>query len=883
MKFYKLITRTHRFTIIISLIIWCFTIQSAHSQATILDKEISITFKNETLPEALNKIENQLSCTFSYTQTIISTQKRISQQYTKSTLREVLNDILVEHHIYYRVKDNTIYMHVKAKKGKISGKITTHDNNVAPYVSVILQGTNFGASTNEDGYFSFYAPEGDYFIITSSVGLQEQKQPITVISGNNTSINFTLKESTETLQEVLVTGRNNPYAPPKKPSKTLRLQTEVAKLPQNIQIVSKGLLDSQNLINMRDDVVRNVSGVMTGSSWLHDVSLRMRGFSLPAFRNGMYTEMAYGPLPTDMAEIKSIEFVKGPASFMISSGEPGGFYNVVTQKPTQYSKNEIAVTYGSFNSYRTSLNSGGALTKNKKLQYHFTGFYNYNESHKKHDERQTIGVIPSLKYVFNENTSILTELSYKRAKIRTGMENVLLPRNINKNFKILPRGFSMMEENWPKSNIKEGSLFTKLNHKFTENWTIDAQHMYMKYRLKGYYNYVQDGVQDNGDMHRTLGPWDGLTTNQLGQIYINGQFNTGSIIHKVMGGIDYRRSKSYDDFGRRSRVNIDQDAPFNLYNPVYGNASIPEYTHWSDSELKNNAPLVGTKNMSYYLQNEIWMLKNKLRVTLAARHTSIDVEAYGSKTKEKKFTPRIGFSYDLHPNLTLYGLYDQSFIPNFGRSEDNQPFDPVYAENIEAGIKSSWLKGNLNIGLTAYQITKENILVPHPDGSLASEGIKAQIGKVQSRGIEFDARGQITPEFNVVLNYAYTDPKVTKDTDQNRVGQPLEGHAKHLTNAWLNYNFKTSSTLKGFGASIGYRYTVDNIQWDAQDNVPVTLPDYFRLDGALSWQNDKYHISFNVYNILDDYLLYTAGGYYNTFYTSTESGINGRITLRYKF
>ncbi|WP_103070196.1 TonB-dependent siderophore receptor [Aquimarina sediminis] len=865
------------------LILILLNFKISFSQTSILDKEISITFKQESLETALSKIETIAGYSISYAPDAIKGNISISKVYSNTSLREILNEILVEYKIYYRAVGNTILIQTNAKKGEVSGQIMTSDGNPAPFVSVMLQNTSFGESTDKNGFFSFYAPEGEYFIVTSAIGLKRQIQPATIVSDTNTQINFVLGESTEALQEVIVNGKNSPYVAPRKPSKTLRLQTERTKLPQNIQIISKGLLNSQNLINMRDDVIRNVSGVVVGSAWLHDVSLYMRGFQLPAFRNGMYTEMTYGPLPADMAEIETIEFVKGPSSFMLSSGEPGGFYNIVTKKPTPYKRNEIAVTIGSFNSYRAALSSGGALTKDKKLQYHLTGFYNYNESHKKYDEREVLGIIPSLKYEFSNKTSILTELTYKRAKMRTGIENVILPRNINGNLEILPRDFTIMEENWPKSEIKEVSLFTKFTHKFSKNWSVDTQYMYMKYGLDGYYTYVKDGVQDNGDMFRTLSTWDGLTTNQLGQVYFNGKFKTGFITHKIMGGMDYRHTKSYNDFGRRFRPNIDKNAPFNIYNPVYGNAIIPEFEHWSDNELKLYAPVVGAKNISFYLQDEMWMLNDKLRLTIAGRHTNIDVEAYGSIATERKYTPRIGVSYDILPNLTLYGLFDQSFTPNFGRNVENTPFDPVNAKDIEAGIKSSWIDGRLRMSVTAYQITKENVLVPHPDGALASQGINVQVGEVQSKGVEFDAKGQITPELNVILNYAFTEPKVTEDTNINRLGQPLEGHAKHLTNAWLNYNFKESSALKGFGASIGYRYAQDNIQWDAKDNVPFLLPDYFRLDGALNWQNDKFNVSLNVYNILDEYLLYTGGGYYNTYFSSSEPGINGRLTVRYKF
>ena len=41
-----------------------------------------------------------------------------------------------------------------------------------------------------------------------------------------------------------------------------------------------------------------------------------------------------GPLTEDMSMVERIEFVKGPAGFMLANGDPSGFYNVVTKKPS---------------------------------------------------------------------------------------------------------------------------------------------------------------------------------------------------------------------------------------------------------------------------------------------------------------------------------------------------------------------------------------------------------------------------------------------------------------------------------------------------------------------------------------------------------------------
>ncbi|KAF5279852.1 hypothetical protein FQR65_LT15214 [Abscondita terminalis] len=68
----------------------------------------------------------------------------------------------------------------------------------------------------------------------------------------------------------------------------------------------------------------------------------MRGSQIQAFRNGMNVVSSFwSPLSEDMSTVERIEFVKGPAGFMMSSGDPAGIYNVVTKKPTAENKGEV--------------------------------------------------------------------------------------------------------------------------------------------------------------------------------------------------------------------------------------------------------------------------------------------------------------------------------------------------------------------------------------------------------------------------------------------------------------------------------------------------------------------------------------------------------------
>ena len=131
------------------------------------------------------------------------------------------------------------------------------------------------------------------------------------------------------------------------------------------------------------------------------------------------------------------------------------------------------------------------------------------------------------------------------------------------------------------------------------------------------------------------------------------------------------------------------------------------------------------------------------------------------------------------------------------------------------------------------------------------------------------------------MNYAFTEATVTKDSDPKVVGNQVAGATKHIQNTWLSYKF-TDGKLAGLRFSLGYQYQAGRSSWYIFDNSENSLPDYFRLDGGVSYQTNKFGINLNVNNITDAYL-YSGAPYGTTYYWQTEPGINTRITVSYKF
>ncbi len=767
-----------------------------------------------------------------------------------------------------------LFTNAIAQVGKVSGQVQTADKTGLPSASVYLKGTNLGGTTDNNGRYEFLSvKEGAYTLVISFVGFNDKEVKIKVIAGRETKVpTIFLDEDQRKLNEVVVEADVNPYIRVE-PSQGLRVRTEIAKLPQNVQVVSNELIKDQQAISMMEGITRNVSGAQMIEHWGHFARINMRGFKLPAFRNGMNVEMPWGPLAEDMSMVERIEFVKGPAGFMLSAGEPGGFYNVVTKKPTKRTIREVSATAGSFNTYRGTVDLGGKINPSGRLQYRLNGMYQTQESHRDFEESNRYSIAPALTYEISENTSLTSEFTYQQADMYVGAAYVFGPTE--RGFGSVGRNFTAIDSNFPKTDIKEWSVFTNFSHKFNENWRVEAQHAYVRYDQQGFSAWVSS-VADNGDVLRTVGIWDALNNAQFAQLYVSGDVKTGVIRHKLLAGVDHSNKKYWADWNQAGVIDV--NGPFNVFAPEYNISVLPEVDRSESVKTRGEGAYQGAEITGYYVQDEIGLAQERLRLTLAARYTDAKVFAYGNEVKNDKITPRFGASFDVIPSLTVYGLYDHSFIPQLGLSALGDNFEPEDAIDIEGGIKKSFFDGKVRASLGAFQITKENILVGDPE----NPNFSIQLGEVQSKGIEFDLQGQVTEQLNIVLNYANTNVEITEDTNPDNVGLRVAGHAKHITNGWFNYGFKDESLLKGFGISLGYQYQVDRSSWNWGADNESALPDYFRLDGAVSWRNSNFHVRLNVNNILDEYL-YSGSSFSNYLYWQSEPGINGRLSVTYTF
>ena len=91
--------------------------------------------------------------------------------------------------------------------GTVSGRVVDKQGQGIPGVTVVVEGTTLGSSTNVDGTFSITGvPAGLHALVVSFVGYTTMRREFTSTSGQNASVSLTLAESATALNEAVVVG-----------------------------------------------------------------------------------------------------------------------------------------------------------------------------------------------------------------------------------------------------------------------------------------------------------------------------------------------------------------------------------------------------------------------------------------------------------------------------------------------------------------------------------------------------------------------------------------------------------------------------------------------------------------------------------------------------
>ena len=228
----------------------------------------------------------------------------------------------------------------------ITGTVSGDDGSALAGANVAVEGTDTGASSNQDGSFSISGlSDGTYTVTASYIGYDDASSVVTISGGQASSVNLTLDKGDIRLNQVVVSA-----------SLKKELVTEA---PASVTVFGGEELSARSATTIAD-VLGNTAGVEYMKTGLEGSNLSLRGFngifsgSIHAVVDNRWTRAPvvnaqllqfFAP---DDSDVDRVELVRGPASPMYGPDTQQGVISLFTKSPFNQG-HRVSVTVGDRN------------------------------------------------------------------------------------------------------------------------------------------------------------------------------------------------------------------------------------------------------------------------------------------------------------------------------------------------------------------------------------------------------------------------------------------------------------------------------------------------------------------------------------------------------
>ncbi len=649
-------------------------------------------------------------------------------------------------------------------------------------------------------------------------------------------------------------------------SSGMKTSMPIKDIPQSLSIISRDQINAQGMKNV-SDILDYTPGVTNSQGEGHRDAAVIRGMRTTQdfYRDGVRDDVQYY---RPLYNVEQMEVLRGPNALLSGFGGAYGIINRVSKKGViGESFNTVSGSIDTFGETNVQLDSNYEIGDSQAFRINMFG--ESLENHRDYYYGDSFGVNPTMKYILGDGSTL--DLSYEYLNqerfidrgIPTG--NNFMPIESLKDYVFADpsQNFSTHEAHIFKA-VYEHELSDSLTGRFVASHS-DHDKMYQNVYVSGYFN-----SPDAGDSTSALPiELDGYidTTQRSTSVLnysVNGEYETGSIVHNIIAGIEYidtsnDNDRYNSDWNSTAAGGAEDEAIFALsrqtLNNGFGTGAITPLktagpisnNYTSDRKDKTLGDL---SVFSIYVRDEI-ALTDKLDLILGLRydHMEYDVDSYSSSgvitslvDSDDTLSPRAGLIFDLTQEASLYASYSETFTQIAGdqyaslKSWHNN-LDPNTFENTEVGLRYT-LPNGLNFGVSAFKIDSK-MAEEFP----ASSGTYVHL-QSETTGFELELSGSLTEKWFISAGYTYLDA-------ENVNGDRLRESPENMFSIWNNYLISDRLAL-----NMGIIYQDESLMKQPKSDGTTynqKLPDYTRLDvGATYALTNNTRLQVNIENLTDE-------------------------------
>jgi iron complex outermembrane recepter protein len=263
------------------------------------------------------------------------------------------------------------------------------------------------------------------------------------------------------------------------------------------------------------------------------------------------------------------------------------------------------------------------------------------------------------------------------------------------------------------------------------------------------------------------------------------------------GGLSYNRDDMWRGMPNRLIVGFDYDDQDDDRDRYDNNGGARGALTFSQNER--------VQSRGIFMQDEL-SLNDKLTLSAGLRHDDVvfDVTDHflsdgndSGRRSLSDWSPMLGISITLAPNLNLYGTYSTAFetptTTEFNRPDGgggfNPNLDPQRASNVEVGVRTQ-LTERQRLEAALFRIDVKDELIPFEVPTAPGRDYFVNAGKSRRNGVEFSYVAQPTERLRATVSYTYSDFAFTRFVDASGAdfsGNTLPGSAKNVVFGELRY------------------------------------------------------------------------------------------------
>ncbi|WP_067788525.1 TonB-dependent receptor [Paraurantiacibacter namhicola] len=510
------------------------------------------------------------------------------------------------------------------------------------------------------------------------------------------------------------------------------------------------------------------------------------------FLDGVYLASTTGAL-LNVFDAETIEVLRGPQGTLFGRNTIGGLMHIRRNRPTGELGGKVSVTYGRFDQFdvKAVLNlpsfANGAI-KAKVAAVRLDGggyFYNVTRNEREGDN-DLFMISPMIEFEIGNRGEVTVAYDYIRD--RTATRPVTALTDPNQLFGTLPGGIGLGQ---PATNVdyhrQTRTSFDQAarldTHSVTLNGRYEVADGHEIYAVLNYRDTDEDALNEfdgvAADLFYATRPQKidqfsaelryqadlGPANIVAGLYYFDSDYTISQrtfFFGGEVGGTDYQQSaKSYAVFAQ-----LDYEVLDGLTVTLGGRYLIDEKAACGGL---GSGPV---DNRTYIIS---YGACNETRRNAPGFSNALPAPLTGSVTGEetwKKFTPKLGLSYDFGDKL-IYASYSEGFRSGGFNGRGNDiltlgPYNPETVENYELGFKSEWLDRRIILNgsffRTKYKDKQEDVVFPDPRGATVT--IVQNAASATLFGFELESRVMPAEGLSLGLNVGYLDASYDQWLDQ---------------------------------------------------------------------------------------------------------------------